>query len=111
MADSTAGGCGHAPFGSAEQFGNEDLGDGHKGSEVCLLTCRTCGGLWLKVLVEWPQHSRSGRWWLVAVPASARGAITAQDAVAIVERSAWAYLGGSFYDGVVQRREGPLEVF
>jgi hypothetical protein len=97
--------CAHAPFASPEQFGCEHLGDGDKGSEVSLLTCHTCGGLWLKGLVEWEHHSRSGRWWLVPAAAMQREAITAQDAVAIVEGSAWGYEGGSFYDGVVQRKE------
>jgi hypothetical protein len=103
-------GCEHAPFTSYLEYTTEDLGTGDKHSEVFVLTCRTCGQEWLKVLLEEEHRSRSGRWWLVPVPAE-REQLSAANAVAIVERSAWCYVGGSYYDGRIQRRAAPIACF
>ncbi len=101
--------CRQPPF----RFSDYDtirLGEDSHGADVSLSTCRSCGAAWLVYLIEEPQHSRSGRWWRVAIPAADRHAVSTATAREVVERSAEGFAGGSYFDSPGHAVGAPIKV-
>lgn len=77
-------------------------------AEVEVWRCLACGRDWLRYSMEHEAFSRSGRWTRGLITGSQAAAVTAESAVAVLSGLPWRLEGGSYYDGVVTRRAGPL---
>jgi hypothetical protein len=102
--------CTTPPF-SASEFATRELGTDAEGAEVSIDTCRHCGRDWLRYLVEEPHHSRSGRWWRVAVPASMAPTLRAAQARGYIQLQVDGFVGGSYFDSAGRAITGPIEIF
>ena len=100
----------HVPPFRFTDYETVDLGADPRGAEVSLETCRRCGQVWLKYLIEEPHYSRSGRWWRATVPPERRGEIGAANARAFVEAQPAGFVGGSFFDSTGKSVSGPLRI-
>ena len=99
---------GSAPY---TQFESRNLGcDETEGrfADVSVNRCRSCSRLWLRYLVEYEAFSRSGRWARGLIGEDAAVAITPEAAVAHLNGLEWYLYGGSYFDGIVGRRSGPM---
>jgi hypothetical protein len=93
------------------EFESRDVGrDETEGrfADVTLNRCRTCGRTWLRYLVEYEAFSRSGRWARGLIGEEAAQSITPQAAVDHLNGLEWYLYGGSYFDGIVGRRSGPM---
>lgn len=79
-----------------------------RGAEVTLETCVHCGTHWLKYLIEHEAFTASGRWFRAPVPEAELATLTADTALAFLERQPWHFYGGSFYRSTGARFPGPL---
>lgn len=77
-------------------------------AEVYLDRCKSCGRCWLHYFFEFEHLSRSGRWYRGLLCPEQAAAVTAANAAAILENLDWYFAGGSYFDGRVYRRRGPL---
>lgn len=96
---------------SYSQFETEVLGcDETEGrfADVTLNRCRTCRRLWLRYLVEYEAFSRSGRWARGLISEGAAAAMTPEHAVDHLNGLGWYLYGGSYFDGAVGSRSGPM---
>ncbi len=75
-------------------------------AEITLERCPLCHERWLSYLVEEEGISRSGRWFRGLVPL--RSVVTAQNAASTLASLDWYWAGGSYFDGTVHRRSGPV---
>ena len=91
-------------------FDTVGLGDDAQGAEVSLLTCRRCGLVWLKYLIEEPHHSNSGRWWRVIVPKEQRDNLSIHNAREFVQRQQDGFVGGSYFSSTGMRCYAPINV-
>ena len=87
-----------------------DLGVGANYASVNIDTCKKCGKKWLKVLIEEEHYSRSGRWWRAPVEPERVSSITPETATQFIESLEWCFVGGSYYDGKIQKVNGPIEI-
>lgn len=93
------------------EFETKDVGcdetDG-RFADVTLNRCRTCGRTWLRYLVEYEAFSRSGRWARGLISEAAAATMTPEKAVDHLNGLDWYLYGGSYFDGIVGRRSGPM---
>jgi hypothetical protein len=101
--------CRHPPFRFTD-YDTTELGDDSCGAEVSLSTCKACGAIWLKYVIDEPHHHRSGRWWRVEIPAGDASAMSAATARERVERSRAGFAGGSFFDSQGHAITAPITV-
>jgi hypothetical protein len=102
--------CRQPPF-PARDYRIDELGEDAHGAAASLQTCRRCGAVWLKYLVEEPHFSRSGRWWRVEVAPGREGLATAATARACVEAAPCGFAGGSWFDSAGHAVAAPIAVF
>lgn len=99
---------GSAPF---TQFDSRSVGcdetDGRY-ADVTLYRCRTCARIWLRYMVEYEAFSRSGRWARGLISEAAAEDMTPERAVDHLNGLDWYLYGGSYFDGIVGRRSGPM---
>ena len=76
-------------------------------AEVWVWECRDCHMLWLNYFVEYEGFSNSGRWARSVIGRPEAETISPEEATAHLERSDYAY-GGSYFDGVLGWRHGPM---
>ena len=91
----------------------EDLGvDRRNGryGEVWMHRCVRCGAPWLHYLVEYEAFGRSGRWFCGRLDETAVGSVSASNAIATLAGLKWYWAGGSYFDGEVATRSGPVPV-
>lgn len=88
--------CNTPPFHFAD-YDAVDFDTGNSIAEISLETCKHCGYIWLKYLIEDPSRSGSGRWWRVLVPASQVATITADNAKAFIQNQTEGFVGGSYF--------------
>ena len=89
--------CKRPPFHYVD-YDTVQLGEDARGAEVSLETCRHCGAVWLKYLIEEPYYSRSGRWWRVELPPESKEVPSAAEAREFIERQSGGFVGGSFFN-------------
>lgn len=82
------------------------LGTDHLYAEISHLTCRTCGRNWLHYHLEYEAFTGSGRWYRGEI--TPETAVTTRNAAQIFEELDGYWAGGSYFDGKVTRRSGPL---
>lgn len=83
--------------------------DGNFG-EASLWTCPHCGQLWLRYSHENEAFSRSGRWYLGAIPRSQVPLLRKDSAKAILEGLDCYFYGGSYFDGRTGTSSGPISI-
>ena len=101
--------CQSPPF-SYLDFDVTDLGQDPGYGEVSIQRCRKCGARWVKYLIEEEHHAQSGRWWRVPISSEDSLAVTAENALAYVERQEWCFVGGSFHKGGIHILVSPIKV-
>ena len=99
--------CRRPPF-QYTDYDTEHSGEDNHGADIAVSTCKACGSVWLKYLVEEPHHSRSGRWWRVELPADAAKGVSAASARGLIECSAEGFAGGSYYDSQGHAISAPI---
>lgn len=77
-------------------------------AEVHLKRCAACGAHWLRYYFAHESFSRSGRWYEARLTDAQARAVTAETAAALLESLASYQAGGSYFDGEVHTRSGPL---
>jgi hypothetical protein len=92
-------------------FTSKDVGvdttEGRFG-DVSVLTCRTCGRLWLRYFVEYESQTASGRWFRGLITPDMKSKLSAGNAAEILGELPWLFYGGSFYRTRGARMEGGL---
>jgi len=101
--------CRHPPF-QYTDYDTEHIGEDSHGADIAVSTCKACGSVWLKYLVEEPHHSRSGRWWRVELPADAAKGVSAASARGLIECSAEGFAGGSYFDSQGHAITAPIRI-
>ena len=86
-----------------------DLRNGRYG-QVTLHRCDGCGAQWLHYQVEYEAFTRSGRWFCGRVEEGSASDLSAPNAVATLAQLPWYWVGGSYFDGEVAKRSGPVPV-
>ena len=76
-----------------------ELGMDAQYGEVSLWRCAKCGRLWLRYLYELEAFASSGHWYLGAIPDPALATVDASRCRETLERLAWYFYGGSYFDG------------
>lgn len=74
--------------------------------EVTIERCNTCGSVWLRYVIEYEAHARSGRWFRGLVGEEVARAITPERAVAVLESLPWHFHGGSYFETPGARATG-----
>ena len=98
-----------APRAADAQDLGVDLRNGRHG-EVSLHRCASCGAPWLHYRVEYEAFSRSGRWFCGRLDEAAASSVSATNAIATLAGLKWYWAGGSYFDGEVATRSGPVPV-
>ena len=101
--------CATPPFWYLD-YETAELGDDEHCAEVTLDTCKHCGQVWLKYLIEEAHFSRSGRWWRIALSDEQLSQVTAGNARELIEHQAWAFVGGSYFDSPGRKVDAPIHV-
>ncbi|MBI5513831.1 MAG: hypothetical protein HY909_08690 [Deltaproteobacteria bacterium] len=104
--------CLHPPFHHSdytETWVGVDPTHGRYG-EVTLETCRHCGRVWLRYLVEYEAFKGSGRWYRALLPPAERADLHPTGAVALLERLEPRFAGGSYFASAGFVHHGPLRV-
>ena len=87
--------------GGPAKFDTTDLGvdqTDNRYGDVELRVCGQCGARWLRYFVEYEAFSKSGRWFYGLLPDVLPMALTAENAVPILDSLPWHIYGGSYYD-------------
>jgi hypothetical protein len=77
-------------------------------ADVYLESCPACGRQWLHYALEIEGFSHSSRWYRGEVTAEQAANVTAETAAALLESLPAYEAGGSYFDGHVHTRSGPL---
>lgn len=101
--------CSKPPF-HFKSFDTESIGEDSLGAEITIDTCKKCGQSWLKLLIEQPHHSRSGRWWRVAVSAENSKTLVVANIRAFIEQQTECFVGGSFYESSGHLLRAPIKI-
>ncbi|MBN2835218.1 MAG: hypothetical protein JXR48_09655 [Candidatus Delongbacteria bacterium] len=83
------------------------LGENNLG-EATLQTCKKCGAIWLKFLIEEPHYTNSGRWWRVQVSPNEMVSLTIDSAINYIEIQSECFVGGSFYKQGIHKKYKPI---
>ena len=86
----------------------KELGMDRRYAEASVLVCRRCGQHWLRYFYEVEAFTASGRWYLGAISTEQAAALTAETARQTLERLAWYFYGGSYFNGRVGKTSGAL---
>jgi len=92
------------------KFHSKELGEDATHGEVSLEKCKKCGTYWLKYLIEQPQYTKAGRWWRVRISQNDLENFTVEMAKSYIENQDWCFVGGSFYDQGIHKKERPITV-
>jgi len=84
------------------------LGTDDRYAEISVDQCRGCGRNWLCYQLEYEHLSRSGRWYRGLIGPEV--AFSHRNAATIFEQLRDYWAGGSYFDGKVQLRSGPIDV-
>ncbi len=76
--------------------------------EATLLYCRRCGRYWLRYFYENEAFTKSGRWYLGALPPAVLANAGLANARAALEELSWYFYGGSYYDGRWGKTSGKI---
>ena len=91
------------------RVGGNALGmDLHYG-ESYLRPCPECGKLWLEYFYELEAYSKTGRWFVGALPRGVRD-VAPEHAKQVLENLPWYFFGGSYFDGKVDIGSGAVPV-
>jgi len=82
---------------------------GGRYADVSVERCRSCGKDWLEYRVEYEAFSRSGRWARGIVSPEQARSIKPEAAADILHGLNWYLYGGSYFDGAVGRKSGPMK--
>jgi hypothetical protein len=96
----------------ANQFEHHNLGEDRTDGrfvEVTSLRCRKCDRLWLQCFVEYEGFAKSGRWARGLIDETTAATMTPKKALKYFDSLPWYICGGSYFDGHVSRRSGPIE--
>lgn len=102
-----------APDAGAAVFVSQSLGvDTTAGrfGDVSLLTCKTCGSLWLHYFVVYEGISHSGRWYRGQITPPVAAALDPLTAVTLLAQLPGYFYGGSYFASTGQRGQGPVQV-
>lgn len=78
--------------------------------EVSIETCNQCGTKWLRYYVEYAAFMKSGRWYRGVITDEVSHTVTAQNSVSILEGLDWWIRGGSFFNGIIKKGRGRLQL-
>ena len=85
------------------------LGENDQG-EASVETCKSCGTVWLKFLIEEPHYSKSGRWWRAKVDPEEVSSLTIENVKFFIERQDECFAGGSYYKKGIHKKNKPIWV-
>jgi hypothetical protein len=77
-------------------------------AEVHLRVCPACNARWIHYYFAYEAYSGSGRWYEGQITAEQGRSVTAATAAALLESLASYRAGGSYFDGKIHLRSGPL---
>lgn len=75
--------------------------------DVATDTCKTCGRVWLKYMLDEAHYKNSGRWWRVELT---DGPVDLEKAKEYIERKDSCFVGGSFHDSTGKFVGSPCKV-
>jgi hypothetical protein len=101
--------CSKLPF-NFMHFKTVALGEDSFGAEITINTCKKCGLAWLKYLIEEPHYSRSGRWWMTALPTQGSSGLSVANARQYIERQAECFAGGSYFKSTGHHISAPIKI-
>lgn len=102
-----------APDAGASVFVSQSLGvDTTAGrfGDVSLLTCKTCGRLWLHYYLVYEGIPRSGRWFRGLVSPALAAALDPLTATQLLAQLPGYFYGGSYFASTGQWGQGPVPV-
>jgi hypothetical protein len=102
-----------APDAGASVFVSQSVGvDTTAGrfGDVSLLTCKTCGSLWLHYYVVYEGVSRSGRWFRGQIPPALTEELDPLTATQRLAQLPGYFYGGSYFASTGQWGKGPVPV-
>ena len=88
-------------------FDSIDIGEDGLG-EITIDSCKRCGIKWIKYLIEEPQLTKSGRWWRALIGKNEENKISVNTSKSYIENQGWCFIGGSYFDGEVHKKERPI---
>ena len=100
--------CLETPLSSLSTY--RELGMDAALAEVTLLYCRHCGRYWLRYFYENEAFSRSGRWYLGALPPAVLANVGLANAREALEELSWYFYGGSYFDGRWGKSSGKIRL-
>ena len=78
--------------------------------EVSVETCKWCGNLWLRYLVEYPAFSESGRWYRGLVTPEMLESLRPEQAPDLLASLPWHFYGGSYFRTTGRKGSSPLRI-
>lgn len=85
-----------------------NLGFDRNYGEAFLLRCPRCSHHWLRYEYALEAISYSGRWYLGLISPAQIATLTADNAREAFSHLDWYFFGGSYFDGRVGKRSGPV---
>ncbi len=104
--------CMNPPFDYRDFIATEvgvDMTEGRY-ADVTIETCRHCGSVWLRYLVEYEFFSQSGRWYRGLITADVADSVTPETAAKILEDLPWRFGGGSYFNSFGFRDTNPMRL-
>jgi hypothetical protein len=78
--------------------------------EVTVETCKACGSVWLRYLVEYEFFSESGRWYRGRVTPEMVESLKPEQAPELLASLPWYFYGGSYFRTLGREGSGPLSI-
>jgi hypothetical protein len=98
--------CEKPPFNYLD-YNSSNLGEDASGAEVSIDQCKKCGVRWVKYLIEEPHYSNSGRWWRARL---SEPVLKSEEAKQYIQKQAWCFIGGSYYNSSGRRLNAPITI-
>lgn len=98
---------------SHTDYRSSELGIDHTNNryaEVSILQCKLCQRIWVKYLVEYEHHPRSGRWYKGIIAKKDVAGMKPENAVEHLENLDWYLYGGSYFDSAGTFGQGKIDV-
>jgi hypothetical protein len=86
-----------------------DMTNGRHG-EVTVETCKACGSVWLRYLVEYEFFSESGRWYRGPVTWEMVESLKPEQAPELLSSMPWYFYGGSYFRTTGCKGSGRLDI-
>ena len=94
-----------------DDFDLKYVGGDFRGGEVALLTCKSCGQLWLRYFIDYNHPLiKTGRWFRGEISAQGIASISASNAVKYLEKVDWYFYGGTYFNTLGEIGSGDLDL-